>query len=64
MIDRDIWITANALIKLHGDDAAIHAAMRADALADQDNADGYLVWRRVVAAIRELESVEPGGLVN
>jgi hypothetical protein len=64
MIDRDIWITVNELIKLYGNDAAIHAAMRADALADQDDADGYLVWRRVTAAIRELEDTDPGGLVN
>ena len=64
MIDRDTWITANEMIKLYGTEAAIRAAMRADTLADQDDADGYLVWRRITTAIRDLENAEPGGLVN
>ncbi len=32
--DRDIYRTANLLIKQHGQDAPIHAAMRADAMLD------------------------------
>ena len=38
----------------HGDTAAIHAAMRADALLDAGDLDGYAVWRRIVRAVREL----------
>jgi hypothetical protein len=30
MDDRDIWRSAKALIDSYGDDATIHAAMRAD----------------------------------
>ncbi len=30
--DLDIYRSANLLVKRHGDDAPIHAAMRADAL--------------------------------
>ncbi len=32
MDDRDIWLSAKRLIDLNGDDAIIHAAMRADEL--------------------------------
>ncbi len=30
--DLDIWHSANLLVKQHGEDALIHAAMRADAI--------------------------------
>ena len=58
--DRDIWTTANSLIKRHGDDAVIHAAMRYDELLDQGDMDGCVVWKRVLAAVRELQAKEPG----
>jgi hypothetical protein len=32
--DHDIWRSAKALVDRHGDDASIHAAMRADELLD------------------------------
>jgi transposase len=35
-------VAANSLIKLHGDDAAIKAAIRADMLAARGDGDGYL----------------------
>ena len=38
--DRDIRTTANSLIKQHGEDAVIHAAMRYDELLDQGDVDG------------------------
>ena len=33
--DRDIYATANLLIKQHGDEASIYAAQRADELLDK-----------------------------
>ncbi len=38
MSDLDIYRAANELIKQHGDDAAIHAAMRADELMEAGSA--------------------------
>ena len=38
--------------------AAIHAAMRADALLDAGDLDGQRVWLRVIEAIRVLANVE------
>ena len=61
MIDRDIWITANEMIKLYGDEAAIQAAIRADGMHLLGDEDGYATWKRVLAAINELISTEPGG---
>ena len=54
--DRDIWITANSLIKQHGEDAEIHAAMRHDELLDQGDIDGVMVWKRILKAVKELLS--------
>ena len=40
----DIYRSANALVKQHGQDAPIHAAMRADAMLEAGDLDGYVVW--------------------
>ena len=50
----DIWRSARLLIDQHGDEAAIHAAMRADDLLDDGEVDGSSVWKRVVKAIEGL----------
>ena len=64
MDDLDIWRSAKALIDSYGDDATIHAAMRADALLAQGDMDGAGTWRRVLAAMMELENTGPGGAVH
>ena len=59
----DIFRTANELIKQHGEDAPIHAAMRADELLDQGDMDGVAVWKRILKAVDELLSEEvPDGV--
>ena len=40
-----IFRSANTLVKLYGNDAPSRAAMRADALLDQGDLDGYAVWK-------------------
>ena len=54
----DIYQTANELIKQHGGDAPIHAAMRADELLDAGDIDGQAVWKQILAAVDELLSEE------
>ena len=56
--DLDIYRTANELIKQHGDEAPIHAAMRADELLEAGDLDGQAVWKRILAAVDELQSRE------
>ncbi len=50
--------TANLLVKQHGDDAPIHAAMRADALLDAGDLYEYEVWKRIVRAATALAANE------
>ena len=53
------FTAANLLIKQHGDEAAIPAAMRTDELLDAGDLDGAAVWRRVIRAIEGLQRKEP-----
>ncbi len=57
--DVDIYRSAKLLIDQHGDEAAIHAAMKTDAMRDKGDLDGAAVGRRIVAAIEELQREEP-----
>jgi hypothetical protein len=52
--DIDIYRSAQLLIKRHGEDAAIHAAMEADACLERGDLDGKAVWLRVIKAIEVL----------
>ncbi len=56
--DLDIYRTANELIKQHGEDAPIHAAMRADELLEAGDLEGQAAWKRIIYAIEELQSKE------
>ncbi len=61
--DLDIYRSAKTLVKQHGQDAPIHAAMNADAMLDKGDLDGYAVWKRIVKAVEELLSKErPAGV--
>ncbi len=42
------------LVKRHGQDAPIHAAMRADAMLEKGNLGRYAVWKRVTKVAAEL----------
>ncbi len=57
--DLDIYRSANLLVKHHGTDAPIHAAMRADAMIEKGDLDGYAVWKRILRAVEELRGTEP-----
>ena len=58
--DLDIYRSANVLMKRHGEDAPIQAAMRADAMLEKGDLGGYAVWKRVLRAVEELQRAEPG----
>jgi hypothetical protein len=58
--DLDIWRSTNALIKQHGDDAALIAAQRADELLAKGNIEGQRVFKKIVKAINELQKNQPG----
>ncbi len=52
--DLDIYRAANVLIREHGDEAPIHAAMRHDELLEAGDMDGCAVWRRIIRAVKDL----------
>ncbi len=57
--DLDIYRSANVLVKRHGPDAPIHAAMRADAMLEKGDLGGYVVWKRVLKAVGDLWREKP-----
>jgi len=56
--DLAIYQSAQVLVKRHGQDAPIHAAMRADALLDVGDLEGYAVWKQILRAVGELQRTE------
>ncbi len=55
----DIFRVAHLLVKRHGQDAPIEAAMRADAMLDKGDLDGYAAWKRILRAVEELQGTAP-----
>ncbi len=64
--DLDIYRSANVLVEQHTEDAPIEAAMRADAMLEKGDLDGYAAWKRVLEAVKVMLRVEPedGARVN
>ena len=60
MVDEiNIYRSANLLIKQHGEDAAIYAAMQADKCLEKGDLDGKVAWLTVIKAIEEIRDTEP-----
>ncbi len=57
--DIDIYRVANLLVKRHGQDASIEAAMRADAMLDKGDLEGCAAWKRILKAVEELQGTAP-----
>ena len=57
--DLDIYRSAHVLVRHHGEDAPIHAAMRADAMLEAGDLDGLAVWKRILRAVEELQGTVP-----
>lgn len=57
--DRDVYTAANLMVKQHGSEAGIFAAMNADRLAAQGDRAGQALWLRVIQAIGQLAAQAP-----
>jgi len=53
--DPDIFQAAKLMIDQHGEEAARFASARADELLQGGDLDGAMVWRRILAAVDELQ---------
>jgi hypothetical protein len=59
MHEIDIWRAAAQMLKAHGEDAAIKAALRSDALLEMGDTEGARVWQQIVAAVNDLHRKRP-----
>ena len=59
LLDFDIYPSANLLVKQHGAEAPIEAAMKADAMLDKGDLDRQRVWLRILGAVNELLDTRP-----
>ena len=53
--DLDVFRTANVLVKHYAEDAALEVAQRADSFLEAGDVDGCSVWKRVLAAVKEIQ---------
>ena len=62
----NIFHTANVLIRERGNEADLVAAELADIFLEAGEVDGSAIWRRVLAAVKEIQRQEPreGEAVN
>ena len=51
----DIYRSASVLIREHGEDAALEAAQRADAMLERGDMEGLAVWKRIITAVEEIQ---------
>ena len=58
--DDDVKLCASALVTMFGKDAPARAAERADEYLAKGEQEGCEFWRRMVKAIEEVLSSEPG----
>jgi len=56
----DPYRCANILLREHGADAELHAAMRADELDAAGDEAGRRAWMRILAALDYLRRTAPG----
>jgi 3-hydroxyacyl-CoA dehydrogenase len=57
--DRDIYRSAQVLVKRYGHDAEFEAAERCDAMIEAGDPEGLAVWKRILRAVDALLAQEP-----
>jgi hypothetical protein len=63
-VDQHIWNTAFRLIETHGEAAPFKAAEHALKLLAEGDFDGVQTWRRILRAVRQLDSSPPSAKRN
>ena len=59
--DLDISRSAKMMVDLHGEGAAKESMKKADSLEAKGDADGKVVWLRILEAVERLQSTVPEG---
>jgi len=60
--NQHLWACALLLERQHGENAYLHASMRADELEGEGAFDGARTWRAILARIEALEGRETAQL--
>lgn len=55
--DWELWACANEMIRQHGEDAGVHATMKADTLDAEGRIDGAAAWRSILRRIDQLQAI-------
>ena len=58
----ELWACANELIRQHGSDAPIHAALKADEMLERNDNAGAKTWQLIVHRMNELLQCPEGPL--
>ena len=58
--DKDIYISANLVIKQHGDRALDHCMIMMARMEEAVDIEGGMVWGRIMGVIMELQKIGPG----
>ena len=56
--DIEVYRSAQVLIREHGEDADLEAAIRADAMLAKGDLEGPAVWKHILAAIEQIRRTE------
>jgi len=57
--DIDVYRCAQMIVRQHGEEAALFAAQRADALLAKGDVEGQIVWKRILRAVVDLQQRAP-----
>lgn len=57
--DWELWACAQEMIRRHGADAPVQAAMKADELLGRNDLAGARTWRLITHRINELQAGAP-----
>jgi hypothetical protein len=60
----DIYRAAKLMIEYYGNEAAIHAALRADYFYKDGDMEGFKTWKRIVDAIKVMQNTEAPNILN
>ena len=55
----DPYSAATAIIRHYGEEARLHATMRADALLKAGDSNGHAAFKRILRVIEELQAKKP-----
>ncbi len=57
--DLDIYRAASVIIDRYGEEACLHATMRADALLKAGDSNGHAAFKQILRVIEELQRTAP-----